>query len=76
MDIVIYGTNTCPYCVQAENLLKKAGHTQYQKIDVSADKNQFEIMLQRTGKRTVPQIFMDGRYVGGYTELRAVLNGE
>ena len=76
MDIVIYGTNTCPYCVQAENLLNKSGHTKYQKIDVSADKNQFEIMLQRTGKRTVPQIFMDGRYVGGYNELRAVLIGE
>lgn len=76
MDIVIYGTSTCPYCVQAENLLKKTGHTTYRKIDVSSDREQFEVMMQRTGRRTVPQVFIDDRHVGGYSELRALLAGE
>jgi glutaredoxin 3 len=62
----------CPYCVQAKRLLKERA-IPYDEIDVSDDAELRAQMVERAGgKRTVPQIFIDGNHVGGYVELRAL----
>jgi len=70
--VTVYTTQVCPYCVQAKRLLGERS-IPYDEIDVSADAAVRDEMIQRAGgKRTVPQIFIDGEHVGGYTELRAL----
>ena len=70
--VTVYTTEMCPYCVQAKRLLKERA-IPYDEIDVSADSAKRDEMVQKAGgKRTVPQIFIDGAHVGGYTELRAL----
>lgn len=70
--VTVYTTQMCPYCVQAKRLLGERG-IPYDEIDVSADPAVRDDMIVRAGgKRTVPQIFIDGAHVGGYTELRAL----
>lgn len=70
--IVMYSTGVCPYCRRAEMLLKSRGVTEIEKIRVDLDPAQREEMIQKTGLRTVPQIFIDGNHVGGYDELAAL----
>lgn len=70
--IVMYSTGVCPYCRRAEMLLKSRGVTEIEKIRVDLDPAQREEMIQKTGLRTVPQIFIDGSHVGGYDELVAL----
>ena len=68
----MYTTSVCPFCVQAKRLLKEHGIA-YDEIDVEADAARRVEMTERAGGlRTVPQIFIDGDHVGGYTELRAL----
>jgi GrxC family glutaredoxin len=67
-DIVMYKTEVCPYCVMAGGLLKKKGVT-YTQIDVTYDSALRREMEERSGRRTVPQIFIDGEPVGGYDDL-------
>lgn len=67
-DIIMYSTRICPYCVRAEQLLSKKG-VSVQKILVDQDPEQMRIMMQRTGRRTVPQIYIGERHVGGYDDL-------
>ncbi len=70
--VTVYTTQFCPYCVQAKRLLGERA-IPYDEIDVSDDEATREEMIERAGgKRTVPQIFIDGSHVGGYTELRAL----
>lgn len=70
--VTVYTTQVCPYCVQAKRLLGERS-IPYDEIDVSSDAALRDEMIQRAGgKRTVPQIFIDGEHVGGYTELRAL----
>lgn len=70
--VTVYTTQVCPYCVQAKRLLGERS-IPYDEIDVSSDAAVRDEMIQRAGgKRTVPQIFIDGEHVGGYTELRAL----
>ncbi len=70
--VTVYSTSVCPYCVQAKRLLKERA-IPYDEIDVSDDEQLREQMVGRAGgKRTVPQIFIDGKHVGGYVELRAL----
>jgi glutaredoxin 3 len=70
--VTVYTTQVCPYCVQAKRLLGERS-IPYDEIDVSSDAGLRDEMIQRAGgKRTVPQIFIDGEHVGGYTELRAL----
>ena len=62
----------CPFCVQAKRLLKERA-IPYDEIDVSDDAELRAQMVERAGgKRTVPQIFIDGKHVGGFVELRAL----
>ena len=68
MDIEIYTTNICAYCVRAKSLLKNIG-LGFTEIDVSTDTDKAIEIAERSGQRTVPQIFIDGRSVGGFTEL-------
>ena len=70
--VTVYTTQMCPYCVQAKRLLGERS-IPYEEIDVGNDVGLRDEMIERAGgKRTVPQIFIDGAHVGGYTELRAL----
>jgi glutaredoxin 3 len=65
----MYSTAVCPYCLRAEMLLKSKGITEVEKIRVDLDPRQREEMMQKTGRRTVPQIYIGDRHVGGFEEL-------
>jgi glutaredoxin 3 len=70
--ILLYGTQFCGYCRAAKNLLRAKG-LEYQEIDVGSDPARRAEMVERAhGSRTVPQIFIHGRHVGGYDELAAL----
>jgi glutaredoxin 3 len=68
----MYSTAVCPFCVRAELLLKAKGITEIEKIRVDLDPHQREEMVQRTGRRTVPQIYIGDAHVGGFEELAAL----
>ena len=70
--IVMYATGTCPYCVRAEQLLIRKGVATIEKIRVDLDPAQRQEMMQRTGQRTVPQIYIGDTHVGGCDELYAL----
>jgi glutaredoxin 3 len=70
--VEIYMTMFCPYCARAKNLLQRKG-VSYTEYDVEAETALREEMIQRSGgRRTVPQIFIDGAHVGGSDELAAL----
>lgn len=70
--IEIYSTAICPYCVASKNLIVNKGHA-YEEIRIDLDPEKFKEMLARANhRRTVPQIFIDGRHVGGYDDLVAL----
>ena len=68
----MYSTGMCPYCVQAERLLAKKGVTAIDKIRVDLEPARREEMMARTGRRTVPQIYIGDFHVGGYDDLVAL----
>jgi glutaredoxin 3 len=68
----MYSTAVCPYCVRAEMLLKQRGVTEIEKIRIDLNPEQRAIMMQRTGRRTVPQIYIGDTHVGGYDDLAAL----
>lgn len=70
--VTMYSTAVCPYCVRAEMLLKQRGVTEIQKIRIDTDPTQRDAMMQRTGRRTVPQLFIGDTHVGGYDDLAAL----
>lgn len=70
-DIRIYTTTICPYCVRAKQLLQRKGLA-YEEIDVSGDHDTRHWLVQTTGRRTVPQIFINDTPVGGCDELYAL----
>jgi glutaredoxin 3 len=67
----MYTTANCPYCVLAKRLLGERGIA-YDEFDVGTDEALRADVVRRTGRRTVPQIFIDGRAIGGYEELAAL----
>jgi glutaredoxin 3 len=69
--VKIYTTPICPYCSRAKRLLDTKG-VPYEEIDVSADDEARMDLAERTGRRTVPQIFIGERHVGGSDELMAL----
>ena len=69
--VKIYTTQTCPYCVRAKRLLQRK-HVPYEEIDVSYDDDARVRLTQRTGRRTVPQIFIGEKHVGGSDDLYAL----
>ncbi|HKK14758.1 MAG TPA: glutaredoxin 3 [Gammaproteobacteria bacterium] len=66
--VVMYCTQTCPYCALADQLLARRGAT-VEKIDISGGHELFAAMQARTGRDTVPQIFIGDTHVGGYDDL-------
>jgi glutaredoxin 3 len=67
-DVTIYTTVSCPYCVQAKRLLTHKGIA-YREIDVTMDAALRQTMIQASGRRTVPQIFIGEQSIGGFDEL-------
>ncbi|MBF0610236.1 MAG: glutaredoxin 3 [Magnetococcales bacterium] len=71
-QVLIYSTTVCPYCVRAKALLKKKG-VQYDEINLTEQPELREEMIQKAGgRRTVPQIFIDGNHVGGCDDIHAL----
>jgi len=70
--ITMYSTAVCPFCVRAERLLQAKGVADIEKIRVDLDPPRRIEMVERTGRRTVPQIFIGERHVGGCDELYAL----
>ena len=67
--VVMYSTAICPYCIRAEQLLERKGVAAVDKIRIDLDPRAGEEMIARTGRRTVPQIFIGDRHVGGCDDL-------
>ena len=67
-EILIYSSTICPYCLMAKRLLDKKGVT-YTEINVDREPGQREIMMQRTKRRTVPQMYIGDYHVGGFDDL-------
>jgi glutaredoxin 3 len=70
-DVIVYTTRTCGYCFVAKRLLSKRGIA-FEEVDVTGDAAKREWLVQVTGRRTVPQIFIRGESIGGYEELAAL----
>jgi glutaredoxin 3 len=70
--ITMYTTAVCPYCIRAERLLHAKGVTAIDKIRVDLDPSLRGAMMERTGRRTVPQIYIGATHVGGYDDLVAL----
>jgi len=70
--VSMYCTAVCPYCNMAEKLLSRKGVTQIEKIRVDLDPAKREEMMTKTGRRTVPQIYIDDFHVGGFDDLSAL----
>ena len=73
--VVMYATGVCPFCLMAERLLKSKGVAEIEKIRVDLEPQRRQEMMERTGRRTVPQIYVGERHVGGFDDL-AALDGE
>ncbi len=70
--VTMYTTGFCPYCVQAERLLTAKGVAAIAKIRVDLDPAQRSAMMEKTGRRTVPQIYVGDVHVGGFDDLVAL----
>ena len=68
----MYTTGSCPYCVRAEALLKSKGVTRIEKVRVDLDPVRRQEMMDKSGRRTVPQIWIGQTHVGGFDELYAL----
>ena len=68
----MYTTQVCPYCVRAKSLLKQRGVSQIDEVRIDLDPQQRDQMIELTGRRTVPQIFIGSTHVGGCDELMAL----
>jgi glutaredoxin 3 len=71
-EIVMYTTAVCPYCNAAKSLLARKGQSQIQEIRVDQQPELRDEMIQRTQRRTVPQIFINGTHVGGHDDMVAL----
>ena len=70
--IIMYSTGICPYCTMAERLLKAKGVDVIDKVRIDLDPERRAEMMQKTGRRTVPQIYIGDTYVGGFDDLNAL----
>lgn len=70
--VLMYSTSVCPYCTMAERLLTAKGVALIEKIRVDLEPQQRIEMMQKTGRRTVPQIYIGDTHVGGFDELSAL----
>jgi glutaredoxin 3 len=70
--VLMYSTGVCPFCLMAERLLKSKGVESIEKIRVDLEPARRQEMMERTGRRTVPQIYVGERHIGGYDDLSAL----
>lgn len=70
--VVMYSTAVCPYCIRAEQLLRSKGVTEIEKIRVDLQPELRAAMMEKTGRRSVPQIYINGEYVGGFDDLASL----
>ena len=70
--VLMYSSGVCPYCVMAERLLKAKGVAVIDKIRIDLEPEQRAAMMQKTGRRTVPQIYIGDTHVGGFDDLSAL----
>jgi glutaredoxin 3 len=72
IPVVMYTTAVCPYCIRAKQLLKARGVTEIEEIRIDLDPAQREAMMEKTKRRTVPQIYIGDFHVGGCDDLMAL----
>jgi glutaredoxin 3 len=70
--VVMYSTAVCPWCERAEMLLKTRGVASIEKVRIDLDPARRDEMVEKTGRRTVPQIFIGDRHIGGFDDLAAL----
>jgi glutaredoxin 3 len=70
-EVLIYTKGYCPYCDKAKHLLTKKGVT-FKEVNVENDEKTFTELKEKTGLRTVPQIFINGHLIGGFTDMAAL----
>jgi glutaredoxin 3 len=70
--VTMYATGVCPYCINAERLLRSKGVSEIHKIRVDLQPEERARMMEMTGRRTVPQIYIGERHIGGFDELHAL----
>lgn len=70
--VTMYTTQVCPYCLRAKALLKQRGVESIEEVRIDLDPAQRDLMMQRTGRRTVPQIYIGDTHVGGCDDLYAL----
>jgi len=70
--VTMYSTAVCPYCVRAEALLRQRGVQEIHKVRIDEDPAERDRMIEITGRRTVPQIFIGETHVGGFDDLSAL----
>ncbi|MEF8714864.1 MAG: glutaredoxin 3 [Accumulibacter sp.] len=70
--VLMYSTAVCPYCIRAEQLLRARGVVDIEKVRIDLDPERRAEMLERTARRTVPQIYIGDTHVGGSDELIAL----
>lgn len=70
--VLMYTSAYCPYCTNAERLLHNKGVTEIEKIQVDTAPELKIAMMEKTGRRTVPQIYIGDRHIGGFDDLRAL----
>ncbi|HEX7270738.1 MAG TPA: glutaredoxin 3 [Casimicrobiaceae bacterium] len=70
--IMMYATEVCPFCVRAERLLRARGVSDIAKVRIDLEPERRQEMMQKTGRRTVPQIYIGDVHVGGYDDLVAL----
>jgi glutaredoxin 3 len=70
--VLMYSTGVCPFCRMAERLLESKGVTAIEKVRVDLEPERRREMMEKTGRRTVPQIYIGATHVGGYDDLAAL----
>ncbi|MFY8016737.1 MAG: glutaredoxin 3 [Inhella sp.] len=70
--VTMYTTLVCPYCIRAKMLLKQRGVEEIDEVRIDTDPAQRQLMMEKTGRRTVPQIFIGDTHVGGCDDLIAL----
>lgn len=70
--VLMYTTGTCPYCTMAERLLKSKGVDEIEKVRIDLEPERRIAMMEKTGRRTVPQIYIGETHVGGFDDLNAL----
>jgi len=70
--VLMYTTGSCPFCVMAERLLRARGVEEIEKIRVDLEPQKRVEMMEKTGRRTVPQIYIGATHVGGFDDLSAL----